>query len=161
MTETRALTAPSVVHSGEVCELCSVVAATPNPDWGLPVYTGRVATGYLRNQGQIRGFCVLVWHGGHAGALNGLDEWHVQEFSTDLFALQAAIADVLDPADIDTTLTGNTKHLHAMLVPRTRIGDPAPGRLLPPTYLTHGVPAPTVFEQLAAELCGAFEESAG
>jgi diadenosine tetraphosphate (Ap4A) HIT family hydrolase len=82
------------------------------------------STLYLRLDQRLRGYCVLVYDGGHATALESLPPAEYVAFKDDLRRAAAALRAVLHPDHFNSECLGNrAPHLHWHLVPRF-VDDP-------------------------------------
>lgn len=123
--------------AGDGCQLCGFLR-TEDPAWGLRVYTGQVAIAYLWARGQITGYCVVIWRGGHVCEPTDLTPADASRYWNDVLAVGRALNTLLGPAKLNYETLGNAvPHLHTHVVPRGQ-DDPHPGEALPWTYLDDG-----------------------
>ncbi|MEU4564711.1 HIT family protein [Actinoplanes sp. NPDC023936] len=119
---------------GHECALCTFVREE-DPDWGVRVYTGQVANGYLSVRGRIPGYCWVIWRDGHVCEPTEVDPADAQRFFADLLTVGRAVEQLLQPAKMNYSVLGNSvPHLHGHVVPRPH-RDPAAGGPLPWEHL--------------------------
>jgi diadenosine tetraphosphate (Ap4A) HIT family hydrolase len=137
--------------AGDGCQLCEFLR-TEDPAWGLRVHTGQVANAYLWARGQITGYCIVIWRGGHVCEPTDLTAADASHYFTDVLTVGRALATLLGPAKLNYETLGNAvPHLHTHVVPRNQ-EDPNPGGPLPWTYLDDGHQPPGPLQALADDL---------
>jgi diadenosine tetraphosphate (Ap4A) HIT family hydrolase len=137
--------------AGEGCQLCAFLR-TEDPAWGLRVYTGQVANGYLWARGQVTGYCVVIWRDGHVCEPTDLPPADASRFWIDVLTVAQALDTLLGPAKLNYETLGNAvPHLHTHVVPRGH-DDPNPGGPLPWSYLDDGQQPPGPLLALADDL---------
>jgi diadenosine tetraphosphate (Ap4A) HIT family hydrolase len=148
------------LKAGVGCKLCSFLA-TEDPDWGIRIYTGRVATGFLSVRGQIPGYSWVIWNSGHVCEPTELSPADARAFFADMLTVGSAVEQILQPAKMNYEILGNNvPHLHAHVLPRPQ-KDPIPRGALPWTYLDDGRHDIGKTEDLAAEIRRRLEEASG
>jgi diadenosine tetraphosphate (Ap4A) HIT family hydrolase len=141
----------SARKNGRDCVLCTFIREE-DPDWGVRIYTGRVANGYLSSRGQIPGYCWVIWRDGHVCEPTDLDPRVAQQFFADLVTVGQAVEQLLRPAKMNYEVLGNNvPHLHGHVIPRPAL-DPAPRGPLPFTYLDDGRRPAAEVHELGAQL---------
>lgn len=136
---------------GAGCVLCAFVA-DEDPAWGVRVYTGRVANGYLSVRGQLPGYCWVIWRDGHVCEPTDLEPATAQAFFADMLIVGRAVTELLRPAKMNYEILGNkVPHLHAHVVPRPQV-DPSPNGPTPWTFLDDGRLPVSQVEHLTADL---------
>ncbi|BBH70052.1 hypothetical protein ACTI_67370 [Actinoplanes sp. OR16] len=141
--------------SGRDCVLCTFVREE-DPAWGLRIYTGQVANGYLSVRGQIPGYCWVIWRDGHVCEPTEVAPADAQRFFEDLMAVGRAVEGLLAPAKMNYSVLGNSvPHLHGHVVPRPH-RDPAPGGPIPWAHLDDGRQPVAEVERMAARLRSCF-----
>ncbi|MEU4243140.1 HIT family protein [Actinoplanes sp. NPDC026619] len=136
--------------AGGGCQLCEFLS-TEDPDWGVRIYTGRAANGYLSVRGQIPGYCWVIWRGDHVCEPTEVPEVSALDFFADLLAVGRAVTTLFQPAKVNYAVFGNNvPHLHGHVIPRPNL-DPDPRGALAWTYLDDGrQPADRVQQSAAA-----------
>lgn len=123
--------------AGHGCRLCQFMR-TEDPAWGIRVFAGQVANGYLWARGQIIGYSTVIWRAGHVCEPTELSATDAALFWTDVLAVGRALTVLLQPVKLNYEILGNAvPHLHAHVIPRGE-RDPSPNSPLPWSYLDHG-----------------------
>lgn len=101
--------------AGADCAYCQ----PPAPTHRLEVARLRISTLYLNRDQRFRGYCVLVYDGGHVTALEALPAEAYTAYGDDLRRALLALRAVVQPDHVNVECLGNrTPHLHWHLVPR-------------------------------------------
>lgn len=126
--------------AGIGCPMCANDFDAEDIGWGILLRRGQVANAYLWRSGQVRGYCVLIYRGGHVAEPTQLAETEAAAFWHDTLALGRAIETHYQPMKINYLTLGNKiPHFHSHVFPRRMAGaDPAPGGPLPFTVLDEG-----------------------
>lgn len=119
--------------------MCHKDFAAPDIGWGLLVKRGVYGNAYLWRSGNVRGYIVVVWTGGHVAQLTALSARELSGFMAEVSAAGRAIEAHYRPVPrLNVSLLGNDiPHLHAHLIPR-HPDAPTPDRPLPFAHLDHG-----------------------
>ena len=103
----------------------------PRPDTGEhwdKINSLSVSTLYLHKIQTYRGYCLLIYDGGHATQLGQLGEQEAAAFMSDLRRAARALSSVVRPHHLNVEMLGNViPHLHWHLIPRYK-GDPRWGQ---------------------------------
>ncbi|MCC7360919.1 MAG: HIT domain-containing protein [Anaerolineales bacterium] len=98
------------------CRYCLPRPANPNR---VEVAVLRRSTLFLNRDQRFRGYCVLVYDGPHAEALEALAAGEYSAFMADLHQAAAALRAACRPALLNYECMGNQmRHLHWHVVPR-------------------------------------------
>lgn len=98
---------------------------------GSRIFAGQVSDAYLRREGWVRGYSVVIWRGRHASELHDLVSDELARYWSEVSRVGRALADHFRPAKLNYEVLGNSvPHVHTHIVPRY-LDDPAPGRPLP------------------------------
>jgi diadenosine tetraphosphate (Ap4A) HIT family hydrolase len=120
-------------RAGTGCPMCKNDFAAEDIGWGLLVRRGEVSNAYLWRSGQVRGYSVVIYTGGHVAEPTELDKRDAAAFWGDVLALGRALEALHQPLKMNYLLLGNQiPHAHWHCDPRREAGfDPAPGGPLP------------------------------
>ena len=122
---------------GHECVLCRL-RGVQEDEWGIRVFTGSFADGYLWKRGTIPGYSVAVWKHEHVAEPTQVSDEQTVGYWLDVVRFARALESVYRPTKMNyQTLGNNVPHLHTHIVPRpTR--DPAPNGPLPWAFLDEG-----------------------
>ena len=136
---------------GAGCVLCPT-RDVDRDDYGVRVFTGRWADAFLSTRGQVPGYTVAVWNGGHVAEPTDLDDEQAAGYWLEVLRVGRALEAVYRPRKMNYETLGNSvPHLHTHLLPRPA-GDAFPNGPLPWHVIDGGRQDPDAVEHGVREL---------
>jgi diadenosine tetraphosphate (Ap4A) HIT family hydrolase len=124
---------------------------TDETPYGVRVFSGKWADGYLGRFPLRRGYSYVVWHGRHVAEPTQLTDEEAAGFWKDVLTVGRAIEERYRPCKMNYELLGNgVPHLHAHLIPRY-LDDAAAGGPLPREDWNRAFEQPVLEAELRSE----------
>ena len=119
------------LYSGTGCPMCSPERPEETP-YGLRVFAGRYADGYLNRRGAQRGYVVVLWHGRHVAEPTDLDDGEAAGYFAEVLLVGHAVKRHFGARKVNYETLGNAvPHLHTHVTARYADRDVNPGAPLP------------------------------
>lgn len=114
------------MRRGEGCPICE----QGRPDetrYGVRIFAGAAADGYLTRAAIQRGYTVVYWRGRHVAEPTELSPDEASAYWEEVIKVARALESHLNPVKTNYNVLGNSvPHLHTHIVPRYA-DDPRPG----------------------------------
>src|SRR5260370_10352589 len=110
-------------EGGAMCEKCRLAETR----FGVRIFTGQTAAGYLTRAAIQRGYAVVIWRGRHIAEPTELAPEEATAYWSEVLEVARAIETYLHPVKTNYNVLGNgVPHLHTHVIPRYA-DDPRPG----------------------------------
>jgi diadenosine tetraphosphate (Ap4A) HIT family hydrolase len=112
--------------TGTDCPFCSEGRIDRN-HYGIRIFEGTVADGYLQRFAPLPGYTIVVWRGRHISDPADLTDDEACAYESEVLTVARALQRHFDPAQTNYLTLGNQiPHLHTNVVLRY-VDDPSPG----------------------------------